>query len=118
MDGDDVKPIPPGLSFREALKAGYAAVRSEPYMALVRQLPCAVCDAPGPSDPHHPHGVGYRGSGTKAPDIWCIPLCHPHHMELHADRVAWEEKYGEQFEFVVVTVAHLWVKGLITLGKA
>jgi hypothetical protein len=96
------------MSFRQALRFGYAEVRSEPYMVAVRRLPCCVCDAPGPSDPHHLHGVGYRGSGTKAPDVWCIPLCRGHHDELHDDRAAWEEKYGSQFEFVALTLAHLW----------
>jgi hypothetical protein len=113
-----VRPIPPGLSFREALKLGYAVIRTEPYMRLVRALPCCACNAPAPSDPHHPHGVGYKGSGTKAPDIWVIPLCRRCHDELHADRVAWEEKNGSQFEYVVVTFANLWLTGAITLGEA
>jgi hypothetical protein len=111
-----MKPIPPGLSFREALKLGYASVRSEKYMAAVRALPCCVCDAPAPSDPHHPHGAGYKGAGTKSPDIWTIPLCRAHHDELHASVPEWEEKYGSQFEFVCVTFAQLWATGDITLG--
>jgi hypothetical protein len=108
---------PPGLTFREALKNGYATIRSERFMALVRKLPCCVCNAPPTSDPHHPHGVGYRGTSSKAPDLWVIPLCRGHHDELHQDRVAWEEKYGSQFEFVAVTLAHLWADGAITLGS-
>jgi len=111
-----MKPIPPGLSMKEALTLGYATVRSQVYMALVRRLPCAVCNAPGPLDPHHPHGVGYRGGATKSPDLWVIPLCRPHHDELHASWTAWEEKYGTQFEFALVTLATLWLQGEITLG--
>jgi hypothetical protein len=110
-----MKPIPPGLSFREALRLGYVSVKSPQYMAAVRRLPCVVCDAPGPNDPHHPHGVGYRGTGTKSPDVWLIPLCRGHHDELHADRVAWEDKYGSQFEFVAVTLAMLWTSGVLQL---
>jgi hypothetical protein len=111
-----MKPIPPGLSFKEALSLGYAAVRSEDYQRLVRALPCCACNAPAPSDPHHPHGVGYRGAGTKCPDIWVIPLCRRCHDALHKDRVAWEGEYGTQFEFVAVTYVQLWTSGAITLG--
>ena len=111
-----MKPIPPGLTFKEALRAGYVVIRTEDYQRLVRQLPCCVCDHPPPSDPHHAHGVGYRGTGTKSPDIWVIPLCRGHHDELHADRVAWEEAHGSQFEFVALTFAQLWASGGITLG--
>jgi len=111
-----MKPIPPGMSVREALQNGYATVRSEAYMARVRQLPCCACDAPPPSDPHHPHGAGYRGAGTKSPDIWVIPLCRTHHDELHHSVPEWEEKYGTQFEFVALTLAALWLKSEVTLG--
>jgi hypothetical protein len=112
-----MKIMPPGLSFKESLRSGYVVLRSDKYMALVRQLPCCACDAPGPSDPHHPHGVGYRGTGTKSPDIWVIPLCRRCHEALHKDRVTWEDEHGSQFEFVALTFAHLWVKGLITFGE-
>jgi hypothetical protein len=33
---------------------------------------------------------------TKAHDLFVIPLCRAHHDELHADTVAFEEKYGSQ----------------------
>jgi len=111
-----MKPIPPGLTFKDALRNGYATIRTEEYMRRIRKLPCCVCNAPAPSDPHHPHGVGYRGTGSKAPDVWCIPLCRAHHDELHHDRVAWEDKYGDQFEFVAVTYAQMWASGMVSLG--
>ena len=111
-----MKPIPPGMTFREALQNGYRPIRTERYMALVRTLPCVICDAPPPSDPHHPHGVGYKGGATKAPDIWVIPLCRAHHEELHHDRVAWEEQYGPQFEYVAITFARLWCEGGISFA--
>lgn len=34
--------------------------------------------------------------GTKAHDLFVIPLCREHHDELHADPVAFESKYGDQ----------------------
>jgi hypothetical protein len=60
--------------------------------------------------------VGYRGTGTKSPDIWAIPLCRQHHDELHADRPAFESKYGTQYELVALTFAALWLRGEVTLG--
>ena len=110
-----MKVWPLSMPFKEVLR-NYDEIRSKAYMALVRDLPCCVCNRDGPSDPHHPHGVGYRGVGTKAPDIWCIPLCRQHHDDLHHDRREWEHRYGSQFEFASVTYANLWALGLIGIN--
>ena len=40
----------------------------------VRDLPCCVCFAPPPSDPHH---VKTRGAGGTSADL--VPLCRGHH---------------------------------------
>ncbi len=44
--------------------------------------------------------------GTKAHDLFVLPLCRAHHDELHADTVAFEEKHGSQlsccFDFWIV----------------
>lgn len=57
-------------------------LRSEAYLSHVRTFPCLVCGAS--AEAHHllrtPDG---RGMGMKSGDQWCVPLCHPHHMELH-----------------------------------
>lgn len=51
-------------------------------------------------DPHHLIGHGQGGMGTKAHDLFVLPLCRTHHNELHADTVAFEEKYGSQLELI------------------
>ncbi|HBB8498516.1 TPA: DUF968 domain-containing protein, partial [Escherichia coli] len=38
--------------------------------------------------------------GTKAHDLFVLPLCRKHHDELHTDTVAFEEKYGSQLELI------------------
>jgi hypothetical protein len=38
--------------------------------------------------------------GTKAHDLFVIPLCRAHHDELHADPVAFEAKHGDQLELL------------------
>ncbi len=45
-------------------------------------------------------GHGQGGMGTKAHDLFVLPLCRKHHDELHADTVAFEEKYGSQLELI------------------
>jgi len=44
------------------------------------------------------------GMGTKAHDLFVIPLCRAHHDELHADAVAFEAKYGTQPELLLKTL--------------
>ncbi|WP_149015480.1 DUF968 domain-containing protein [Escherichia coli] len=61
--------------------------------------PCACCGKPA-DDPHHLIGHGQGGMGTKAHDLFVLPLCRKHHDELHADTVAFEEKYGSQLELI------------------
>ncbi|MEC6534839.1 helix-turn-helix domain-containing protein, partial [Escherichia coli] len=41
-----------------------------------------------------------RRQGTKAHDLFVLPLCRKHHDELHVDTVAFEEKYGSQLELI------------------
>ncbi|WP_343091111.1 DUF968 domain-containing protein, partial [Escherichia coli] len=45
-------------------------------------------------------GHGQGGMGTKAHDLFVLPLCRKHHDELHTDTVAFEEKYGSQLELI------------------
>ena len=52
-------------------------------------------------DPHHIIGHGMGGTATKAHDLFVIPLCRAHHDELHADLIAFEEKYGSQLELLI-----------------
>lgn len=40
------------------------------------------------------------GMGTKAHDLFTIPLCRQHHDELHRDPKLWEANYGNQIELL------------------
>ena len=59
------------------------ANENRPYLLWLSTHPCAVpgChDRSGP--PHHPrHDVGL---GRRAHDHRAVPICHQHHVELHA----------------------------------
>ena len=68
---------------------------NEKYTRWVKTQQCMCCNNPA-DDPHHLIGHGQGGMGTKAHDLFVIPLCREHHDELHAGPVAFEAKYGDQ----------------------
>jgi hypothetical protein len=61
--------------------------QSKAHLAMVRKLPCALCDGCGPVNAHHLLKTGdptQRGTGRKAADRFAIPLGMRHHTSLHA----------------------------------
>ncbi len=85
---------------------------NEKYTRWVKQQPCACCKQPA-DDPHHIIGYGQGGMGTKAHDLFVIPLCRKHHDELHADTAAFEQKYGTQPELLLKTLDHALAIGVL-----
>lgn len=96
------------------------------YLAAVRALPCAVCEAFGepqqsPTEAHHP--IHDRHSQRKRPDTEAIPLCGGHHqgsfdrskVALHEAPVLWREMYGADHEYTKKTQAML--KHLLSGGE-
>ena len=61
---------------------------NEKHLAHVRGHDCLLrgSDCFGGVEAHHlmKPWFGYRGMGMKAGDMNVIPLCHQHHMALHA----------------------------------
>ena len=49
--------------------------------------------------------------GTKAHDLFVIPLCREHHDALHADLVAFEAKYGDQ-----LTLLFRFINRVLAIG--
>ena len=64
--------------------------RSDHYLAWVRDLPCAHCSAPAPSEAHHVIGISGGRMGGKSPDFMGVPLCGKCHRYLHAGRIELE----------------------------
>lgn len=85
---------------------------NEKYTRWVKAQPCACCHKPA-DDPHHIIGHGQGGMGTKAHDLFVIPLCRAHHNELHRDPTAFENKYGSQLELLVRFLDHSIAVGVI-----
>jgi Protein of unknown function (DUF968) len=104
------------VKFRFALIAGLVKPwRSRRYRDWVKRLPCVACGQRA-DDPHHLLAPGLKGMGTKLPDTYVIPLCRPHHDAYHADRVLWQQRYGDQWEWVAHTLAQAVHEGVLTLA--
>jgi hypothetical protein len=74
-----------------------------PEAEVVRWMNCCLprCRARPPSDPHH---VRSRGAGGTAKDL--VPLCHAHHVEVHAaGRRTFEEAHGVDLRTVAALTA-------------
>jgi hypothetical protein len=56
-------------------------LRSEDYLKHIRSKPCLVCG--GYAEAHHLTFAQHRAKSKKNGDQWTVPVCHPHHMELH-----------------------------------
>lgn len=73
---------------------------SAKYTQWVKAQPCVCCGQPS-DDPHHIIGYGQGKMGSKAHDIFTLPLCRYHHNELHANVEEWENKYGSQILLLI-----------------
>lgn len=72
------------------------------HLANVKELPCSLCDAPGPSEAHHlEQGLQYT----------CIALCPECHrgsvMGLHGQRRMWAIKKMTELDALNITIMRL-----------
>lgn len=106
-----MKPIPYGMTFEQALRAGYVGrIEDEKYLAFVRKLPCCCCGKPG-EVAHHPIQIGFGGKSTKAPDYWAIPMTAGCHSLLHFDIGTWEALNGSQEKHAMLTLTRYMLEG-------
>jgi hypothetical protein len=56
--------------------------RSTAHLLFVRGQPCVICKQT-PRDPHHLKFAQPRALGRKVSDEFTVPLCRPHHQDLH-----------------------------------
>ena len=72
------------------------------HLAAVKELPCSVCDAPGPSDAHH---IKQHRQYT------CVALCKDCHqgsiMGWHGQRRMWNLKKMDEMDALNVTLKRL-----------
>jgi len=72
------------------------------HLARVKELPCSVCDAPGPSEAHHfKQGLQYT----------CIALCPDCHrgpiLGLHGQKRMWGIHKIEEIDALNITIMRL-----------
>lgn len=74
------------------------AEKKPAYVSWLHTLPCCITgqygvEAAHTSFPSPMHGHHGRGRGTKAPDVFALPLCADAHRRSHAmnERQFWEE---------------------------
>lgn len=76
--------------------------RERAYLALVKQLPCSVCGASGPSDAHH-----IKQSSA----YLCVALCRDCHQGsfngLHGQRRMWAIHKMDELDALAKTVKGL-----------
>lgn len=72
------------------------------HVARVKELPCSVCDAEGPSEAHH-----YR----QHLQYICIALCVDCHrgpiMGWHGGKVAWRVRKMDELDALNITLRRL-----------
>ena len=76
--------------------------RERLHLARVKELPCSICDAPGPSEAHHiEQGLQYT----------CVALCVDCHrgpiLGIHGQRRAWQVRKMTELDALNVTIRRL-----------
>lgn len=78
------------------------------HLRRVKELPCSVCGAPGPSDAHHiREGVGMAQRNS---DFLTIPLCkdcHTNQDGIHGTRNLWKVYKMTEMDALAVTIQRL-----------
>ena len=53
--------------------------------------------------------------GTKASDLFVWPSCRPCHQLYETNRAKWHEMYGDEWEWVALTIAQAVDEGVIEI---
>jgi len=81
-EADLIEPGSEGATPRVAFRREPARKRSKAHLLFVREQPCVVCKQ-SPSDAHHLKFAQPKALGRKVSDEFTVPLCRPHHQDLH-----------------------------------
>lgn len=76
--------------------------REREHLGRVKELPCSVCDAPGPSDAHHiKQGAQYTA----------VALCKDCHQGsingIHGQRAMWRVMKMDELDALAATIERL-----------
>lgn len=83
------------------MNQSYSA-KERAHIAKIKQLPCSVCNMPGPSDAHH---IKQSNPYT------CVALCKDCHQGahngIHGRKALWRVKKMDEYDALAVTVRRL-----------
>lgn len=76
--------------------------RERVHLGMVKELPCSLCDAPGPSEAHHiVQGLQYTA-------VALCPDCHTgSFLGIHGQKRAWILRKKSELDALNVTVRRL-----------
>lgn len=78
------------------------SAREREHLALVKALPCSVCDAPGPSEAHH------LVQGQQFTAVALCPDCHRGSiLGWHGQRRAWAVRKMDELSALDKTIERL-----------
>jgi len=80
-------------------------VRDPEYKRWIKSLPCLACGRNWLVDPCH---VGPHGTGQKAGDNTCLPLCRDCHPEFDKGQRAFADERDWDLVQLIVFHNHLW----------
>ena len=104
-----VDPVAPATLFTRPKRIRWV---SDGFISWVKTQPCMCCGQAA-DDAHHLIGWGQGGVGTKAHDIFTLPLCRKHHRALHHDPVAFEREYGTQPVLIIKLLDLAYALGVL-----
>lgn len=118
----------PSVTARHALKAPsdwrkHRPGMSEAHLALIRKLPCTMCEAISRRDPHHLKSGPARkerGFGIRSTDRWAVPVCRFHHDEVERGGTRGEAAYFAKSRLDPYELANaLWLNtgNLAAMGR-
>lgn len=85
------------------------SAKDKAHIGRVKEMPCALCGAHGPSDAHHI--LEGRTPGRKSPDMLVIPLCKDCHQGshngIHGQRRMWNVMRLSELDCLADTVRKL-----------
>lgn len=71
------------------------------HLARVKELPCSVCDTPGPSEAHH-----YKQHRQYTVIALCVD-CHRGYNGLHGTKAFWRIRKMDELDALDVTIRRL-----------
>lgn len=108
----DMRIIPPGLTFPQALRLGYVGpIRLQGYVDWIKTLPCRNGHG-GDVDPSHPNF--FKSQKNKGPDPLVLPECRGCHEEYERNGFPMEqERLAEAALYMLQAIYEgrlVWVK--------